>query len=190
MRTEWLIGRLVGVVTVGAFLAAAPGALHAQRGESPPDPVQHDFDSSPENCVLTDRIRRTEVPDNTSILFHMRGGEVYLNLLPYACPGLAREQRFAYQVNNRRLCHVDTVTVLDGAGIGLRGGATCRLGRFYPLSADQVEELQHGPDMRSEIVAVPAPARSSGDTGAAGDDDGEGNADAARDTESAADGND
>ncbi len=185
MRTEWLIGRLVGVVTVGAILATAPGTLHAQRGESPRDPGQHDFDSSPEDCVRTDRIRRTEVMDNTSILFHMRGGAVYLNVMPHTCPGLAREQRFAYQVNNRRLCHVDTVTVLDGAGVGLRGGATCRLGKFYPLSREQVEELKHGPDMQIEIVAVPAPARSSGDA----DSDG-GNADGARDIESAADSDD
>ena len=80
--------------------------------------------------------------DDQNIIFHMRGSKVYRNHLPRKCPGLERENRIAYETHGSRLCSIDTITVLEDFGVGLRPGFTCRLGEFVPMSAAEVEELE------------------------------------------------
>ena len=98
--------------------------------------AQDDFDRSPAACVRAERIRSTQVIDDRTILFYMRGDRVYRNDLPDDCPRLAYEGRFAYErrVGQRvgRLCSVDTITVIESSG-ATPYGATCRLGD-YPTS--------------------------------------------------------
>jgi hypothetical protein len=85
----------------------------------------------PEDCVQINRIRNTRVRDERTIDFFMNGGRVMRNTLPYECPGLAFEDRFAFETSLSRLCSVDTITVLQTGGI--MRGATCGLGTFQPV---------------------------------------------------------
>ena len=84
----------------------------------------------PVDCVTVTDIRYTRVRDDSTIDFYLRGGRVYRNRLPLACPGLAFDERFSYRVNTSRLCSVDTITVFSTGGIR---GPSCGLGRFQPI---------------------------------------------------------
>jgi len=65
------------------------------------------------NCVSLSQVDRTEVIDDTTILFYMRGNEIYRNVLPHRCPGLRRDEAFMYRVTTSQLCNVDVITVLS-----------------------------------------------------------------------------
>ena len=75
-------------------------------------------------------IDRTEAIDNRSILFHMRGRDVFLNDLERDRAGLEREKRFMFEVRTGQLCSTDTISVLEDWGVGLARGLTCPLGPF------------------------------------------------------------
>ena len=137
-------------------LLAAASALGQDDEEGP-------FDRTPERCIIVSRIDQTDAIDDQNIIFRMRGKQVYRNTLPNKCPGLERENRFAYEARNARLCSIDTITVLEQRfGVGLQGGFTCRLGEFIPLSPAEIEDLdlreREGRRGRAGIAAKPVAA--------------------------------
>jgi hypothetical protein len=116
-----------------AFVAAvlcAPTALQAQ-GDEP-------IDRTPVDCITVSRIDTTDVIDDQTVIFFMRGKGIYRNYLPQKCPRLEAEDRFGYQTRSSRLCSVDLVTVLPRLGIPI----SCRLGDFHPITSEEVEELR------------------------------------------------
>lgn len=88
------------------------------------------------DCIETNRIDSTRVYDDRTIDFEMVGDTVYRNTLPYACPQLGFEERFAYKTTIGRLCSIDTISVLYGDG---QRGATCALGEFVPVEVIEDE---------------------------------------------------
>lgn len=113
---------------------------------------------NPTRCISTTRLDRTEVVDDETVLFFMRGGDVYLNRLSRSCPGLEREKRFTYRVYSNQLCRIDTITVLESRAFGLTDGFSCALGNFYPISADEAARLTGEfwpPDVEVEAVELP-----------------------------------
>jgi hypothetical protein len=94
------------------------------------------------NCVSLSRVDHTEVVDDATLLFYMRGDEIYRNVLPHRCPGLDREQQFMYRVTTSQLCNVDVITVLDNLGGRFMPGASCGLGKFQPVSEEAAEEIK------------------------------------------------
>jgi hypothetical protein len=112
------------------------------------------FNRTPHDCVITQSIARTEILDDQTIIFYMRGKNVaYRNDLPKKCPGLKRWDRFSYTVTAGRLCSIDMITVLENSvfGTGFDRGFTCRLGEFHPLSPEDIASL------RSEKEGGPRP---------------------------------
>jgi len=131
------------LITIASMtvLVLGTGTSAAQSEEEdlvfPPD------ESVPtENCVSLNFVRETEVIDDRNILFYMRGGEIYRNVLPHRCPGLERRDAFMYRTTLNRLCSVDVITVLSPIGPGFMPGASCGLGNFYPVSEAEVEALE------------------------------------------------
>jgi hypothetical protein len=108
----------------------ALGGVRAQSGSSIVD------------CIPLQRVDRTEVLDDRSIVFHMRGREAFLNQLERDCPGLNREKRFMYEVRGAQLCNVDTISVLEDWGVGVARGFTCPLGPFQKVSEDVLADLR------------------------------------------------
>lgn len=102
------------------------------------------------NCVSLSQVDRTEVVDDTTILFYMRGNEIYRNVLPHRCPGLRRDEAFMYRVTTSQLCNVDVITVLDRIGAGFMPGASCGLGKFQPISEAAVEELKEAAERSAD----------------------------------------
>jgi hypothetical protein len=118
--------------------AAGLGMLAGQVG------AQNDsenVDREVKNCINLNQIDRTDVVDDDTILFYMRGKDIYENDLPNKCPELRSEDRFMYRTSTSQLCNVDTITVLNDLGFGFMPGATCGLGKFAPISEEAAEEL-------------------------------------------------
>lgn len=88
----------------------------------------------PVSCILPHNVRSTNVIDDQTIDFKMLNGDVYRNKLPYSCPSLGFEERFAYKLSTSQLCSVDIITVLHSFGPGgLSQGASCGLGKFQKM---------------------------------------------------------
>lgn len=118
----------------------ATGQQH-EEASAEPDPLAALLDDA-EDCISLQRIDRTEVIDEQTVLFLMRGGEVYANRLPNRCPGLRRNKTIMYKTSLSQLCNLDVITVLDQLGGGLQRGASCGLGDFVPISEATVELLR------------------------------------------------
>ena len=99
-------------------------------------------DGEPLRCLSLSRIDHTEIIDNHSIAFFLKGGDIYLNRLQRACPGLRPGQAFSYRTGTGRLCNVDTIRVLENYGLGLSLSAACGLGPFTPIGADALAVLK------------------------------------------------
>ena len=83
------------------------------------------------DCLYTYDIDYTDVPDESTIIFHMKNGEVWTNKLPRRCPNV-RFNGFSYVVRgNDQLCaKFDSIRVL-------KSGSVCQLGSFERMSADR-----------------------------------------------------
>jgi hypothetical protein len=146
--------RLFGLIAVFAAVTAAQAQQDKVRE------VDVVLDRTPEDCLSLNRINRTKVVDDRTVLFYMRGGDVYQNILPRNCPGLKDNDRFMYKPFSNRLCSSDTITVLERFGGGLDRGFTCRLGEYHPISEFEAEELlqandELAPGRRSPVEVTP-----------------------------------
>lgn len=112
-------------------LAAMTGGASGLSAKKEPTPVR--AVGEPVNCVSLNRIRSTDVIDDSTIDFKMAGGKTYRNSLPYSCPGLKFEDRFSYKTSISQLCSVDIIRVLNNYGGHLSEGAGCGLGKFQPV---------------------------------------------------------
>ena len=135
------------------FLATAVAL--AQDTPDDADPPVYDLDEEDfaidregERCISTRNIRDTDILDERTILFRMRGNDYFVNYLRHDCPGLVREQRFSYRTTGGRLCQVDTIRVLEQFGGFIQEGMSCGLGAFYPISEEEADFLALEPEER------------------------------------------
>lgn len=106
------------------------------------------------DCVGIARIDHTEIIDDQTILFYMRGNEVYLNRLPRKCPGLRPNETLSYETSQAQLCNVDLITVLRRFGGSFSRGAACGLGRFEPIEPEAIAALKEKPVAEPDDEAV------------------------------------
>lgn len=114
----------------GAFVLLGGGSIASAKSQKPDDLVA---EGAPVDCIQPIRVRSSHVRDDKTIDFEMNGREIYRNTLPYSCPGLGFEERFAYKLSTGQLCSVDIITVLYSTGGGLSQGASCGLGKFQKM---------------------------------------------------------
>ncbi len=107
---------------------------------------------SSERCLSLMRIDHTFVLNDQNILFYLRGRKVYINKLPRRCPGLRRADSFMYKTSLSQLCSFDIVTALDNIGFGFSRGASCGLGKFYPIDSERAKELRGKKSPGSERI--------------------------------------
>jgi len=119
------------------ILLCLPLALPAAAEEAPTGDAQ----AEGKRCISMSRISSAEIIDDRTIAFHMTGRDIYLNELPRRCPGMHFGRGISYRTHSGQLCNLDTITVLNGFG-GVRGGPTCGLGHFQPISKDALKALK------------------------------------------------
>ena len=117
--------------------------------------IVDDIEEGGERCVNTRRISGTYVADDRTIIFYMRGGNIYRNTLSNKCRALVREKKFSYRTTMSRLCDIDVITVIYTLGSDIREGPSCGLGKFYPISNEEAQALIGGPS--AVIDAEPLP---------------------------------
>ena len=76
-------------------------------------------------CLESTQIEHAEVIDDSTIAFHMKNGETWLNRLRFPCAGLGMESRFNYVPGvPAQLCsNSQTIQVF-------RTGGYCEMGQF------------------------------------------------------------
>jgi len=139
---------------VRTAIAALTWALLAAAGAVVADDESGDGDrgdtaevaAGAETCVPLQAIKRTEIVDDRTVLFYMRGGAVFVNRLPRRCAGLKRADSFMYETSLSQLCNVDLITVLRRFGPGFSRGPSCGLGLFEPITDEGLALLREGPD--------------------------------------------
>lgn len=139
------------VFAFGAILGAGvAGTGSAQeRGEEGPKTTE---------CIVVGRIDKDFVINERTILFYIKGGEIYRNELPGFCTLLRYgETRLAYLYRTQtarltRLCDFDSITVDT---IENRRNQSCELGPFYSMTAAEAEALVANP-----VDAVPPSAQA------------------------------
>jgi hypothetical protein len=148
------------IASLLGLLLTAPAWAQADREAAAADQI----DREPVKCISPNRIDRTEVIDERTVVFYMRGGNIYRNQLSRNCPQLVRERRFSYKLSTNRLCDVDVITVLEYWGTQLRPGVSCGLGMFYPITAEEAELLDIDPnELQENASAVEETVESSGE---------------------------
>ena len=110
-----------------------------------------------ERCVQSRMIRSTTVINDRNIVFYMRGSKIYLNTLPAACRGLAREGRFSYVSHTSRLCKSDRINVINDSGFGIQQGRSCKLGQYMLVTKQDLAIMF---DQRDEPVEARDPEES------------------------------
>ena len=103
------------------FGMAAAGDTTGEAGQSKPGESRH--------CLHIKNIKRIEIVDNQTILFHTYQKEIWKNTLPEPCPGLKFQGGIQYGTSIDKLCDLDTITVLNI-------GPFCQLGEFEKVEAN------------------------------------------------------
>lgn len=93
-----------------------------------------------ERCVNARSIRGVDVIDDNHVLFHIQGRRMFLNALPKTCVGLSVEGRLSYETHTRSLCARDKIRIMREAGGGVYSGRACSLGRFQPMTKEQLDD--------------------------------------------------
>ena len=132
-----LLQAVITLSLLGATLASTV------RSEESSNPAQ----SYSETTEVVDglpinRIDHIEVVDRQTLLFYLSKTEVYVNRLPKPCPGLNKNSAVLYKTSQSELTNLDMVTVLHSGGSDMQAGATCGLGRFEAITADEAKALK------------------------------------------------
>jgi hypothetical protein len=135
----------------GAFASASLRGALAQDGDEP------EIAAEPLKCLSMASIRSTKVIDDSTVLFFHGRGRVYVNRLERECIGLARNDKFTYEVHtgarHARLCATDSITVLERMGRGFN----CGLGVFEEITRDEADTFLAGPNRAVTSTPVEAP---------------------------------
>lgn len=118
--------RFLTVLSICWCLAAAAPAQEAVEDES-------------KRCLNARSIRSANVIDDNHVIFEIQGRRLFLNTLPKSCVGLSRDRRFSYETYTRSLCALDKIRVLRETGDGFYEGKACSLGRFKPITYDELQ---------------------------------------------------
>lgn len=93
-------------------------------------------------CLKLSRIQDVDIIDSRRIVFQSGINDYYLNTLPYACNGLKLNDSFMYQTSLNEICNVDVITVLNDIGPDYNAGVSCGLGKFEPVSKEDIKKLK------------------------------------------------
>ncbi|MFT7459858.1 MAG: hypothetical protein ACI909_002541 [Planctomycetota bacterium] len=97
---------------------------------------------SAEPCISISRIQDSNILDNTHVVFQTGVNKYYLNTLPYACNGLKLHDSFSFSTSIGHLCNVDTISVLTRYGGAYETGPSCGLGKFEPITKEEIKTLK------------------------------------------------
>jgi hypothetical protein len=126
------------ILAIAITALAFTGAAHAKGMSKEEVLAKYERTGELQNCVPLQSIKSTDILDDQTILFKMKGKGAYLNELPYKCPQLKWQDAFSYKTSVNQLCNTDIITVIDTATP--QRLASCGLGKFEKLNEKPAEE--------------------------------------------------
>ncbi|MCE2459572.1 MAG: hypothetical protein J4F38_02170 [Pseudomonadales bacterium] len=112
-------------------------------------------------CLSSGKYRRVEVMNNQVLVFHGRGDEMWLNILPNRCMGLQADMILSIEKRGMRLCARDQFRGLprfrpDAASM------PCTLGDFHPTRPENVTAIRDALEAGNKTTTVDRTVRSAG----------------------------
>jgi hypothetical protein len=107
-------------------IAAAIAGLMLATSVAAAAPAGYESGSANSKCLWAYMVDHTTYVKPNTLLFHMRDGRVYKNVLSTRCDGLAFHG-FIYETRSDEICsNSQSIRVLESHEV-------CQLGRFVPL---------------------------------------------------------
>lgn len=123
-------------------LCAGIAGLAVSMPPLPANAEDEGVDDGSQRCLNARSIRRTEVVDDNNVVFEIQGRRLFLNQLPKSCTGLSENGRFSFEISTRSLCAGDKIRILREAGSTFYEGKSCSLGRFRPVTVEELLEAE------------------------------------------------
>ncbi len=95
-----------------------------------------------ERCLSSFAYRSIDVLDDQHVLFRGSGDKMWLNKLRQRCIGLRKDETLRFELRNNRVCDLDNFQALDSFGLGGQISGNCVLGKFTPVTPEQVEAIE------------------------------------------------
>ena len=92
-------------------------------------------------CISTAAIRETNAINDHTIVFRIRNGDYFLNMLDIRCYGLERRNRFSFSTPSGRLCSGEMINVIGSFDSASTSAVGCGLRRFFPITEAEAELL-------------------------------------------------
>ncbi|MDX1580809.1 MAG: DUF6491 family protein [Alphaproteobacteria bacterium] len=128
-----------GAIAIGlAFAGTGPAHADAHEGEKASDKTVH--------CLDVNRIKRSKVKDNQTIILEMLGGDEYKMTLAHRCSGLKVRETWIHDARaTNKLCTVDVIKVpliSSGGGVLSSPMTTCIIDTIVPYDEDAEKEME------------------------------------------------
>lgn len=151
-----LAGALLTVGLMLAGCAAAPGDAERPAEAEPTladilsGPLAAEEYGTPRRCLGSFGYRNFQVIGDRYVIFDGPGDRLWLNELRGRCPGLRHATALAFDMRGTQICDLDRFRTADWFDWprfrrwpwDWMEGMPCTLGRFHPVTPQQVEALR------------------------------------------------
>ena len=127
------------------------------------NPLSEEAYEQSSRCLSTGKYRRVEIMNHQVLVFHGRGDEMWLNILPNRCMGLQPDMILSIEKRGMRLCARDQFRGVPR----FRPDAPsmpCTLGEFHPTRPENVNAIRDALEADQKTTTVDRTVRSAGDT--------------------------
>lgn len=166
MATRGILTMLL--VAAGLAAAAAEEKEPVQGDEAPitaeeilANPLGEEAYQQSSRCLSTGKYRRVEIMNHQVLIFHGRGDEMWLNILPNRCMGLQPDMILSIEKRGMRLCARDQFRGVPR----FRPDAPsmpCTLGEFHPTRSENVAAIRDAIEAGRKTTTVDRTVRSAG----------------------------
>ncbi|MEQ8857211.1 MAG: DUF6491 family protein [Pseudomonadales bacterium] len=101
-----------------------------------------DYTGDQERCLSSYAYRSVDVLDDQHVVFKGSGERLWLNKLRTRCIGLRPDEILQFEMRNNRVCDLDNFQAMDSFMYTARTSGTCTLGKFMPVSPEQMEAIE------------------------------------------------
>ena len=158
------------MLLASAWLAAAAVEKPdpAREGEPPitaeeilANPLGEEAYQQSSRCLSGGKYHRIEIMNHQVLIFHGRGDDMWLNILPNRCMGLQPDMILQIEKRGLRVCARDQFRGVPR----FRPDAPsmpCQLGEFHPTRADNVTAIRDALEAGQKTTTVDRTVRSAG----------------------------
>ncbi len=165
-----MTARLKGLLVVAwATAVSAEDSEDAEITTEPPmtaeeilaNPLGDEAYAQSSRCLSTGKYRRVEIMNNQVLIFHGRGDEIWLNILPNRCMGLEADMILSIERRGMRLCARDQFTGVPRFRPDTNS-MPCTLGDFHPTRPENVAAIRDALEAGQRTTTVDRTVRSAG----------------------------